>query len=482
MFVTHGPLDPEEDNFIGRVTELEKMERWLATVRKYGAVVGARQTGKTSLLLKFRHDLQAKYGFVFVDLMELHGADVAHCYRRLSKEILEQLEDVLDSKELEPATTGAEFHDFLAEVAQRSHPPRLTLILDEVGALPKETAQSLANTVRSVFNQRHIQRALGKFVFIFSGSTGILEWTSGETSPIKNVTEILYVPDFSPDETAELITTGLEEEGLAADSAIGYRIYEWTHGHPYLSQRMGALMLEIVEEGHPLAIELVDRAVERLQLGDVNLQHIINKLRADSEAKAKVGEILQPGSQVHFSRNDPILSQLEIIGVIRSEKGRCVIRNRIYDLVLTELLPPDEPPEVPPEEFRYDAFISYSHENSAWVRNTLLPRLEHEGLRVCIDFRDFEPGAYSLTEMERAVLESRKTLLVLTPDYLASEWAEFENILSSTLDPAARERRVIPLLLKPCEPPLRVRALNYLDFTESHEIEFQFQRLVATIC
>jgi predicted ATPase len=306
-------------------------------VRNYGAVVGARQTGKTSLLLKLRHDLQAKYGFVFVDLMMLHGVDVAQCYRRLSKEIMEQLEDMLDSEGLEAATTGADFHDFLEEVARRSRPPRLAIILDEVGALPRETAQSLANTVRSVFSQRHIMQPLDKFVFIFSGATDILEWSSGETSPLRNVTENLYVPDLNPDETAELITTGLEEQGLTVDLAVSARVYDWTHGHPYLSQRLGALMLEMVEEGHSLAVELVDKAVERLETGDVNLQHLISSLQADSGDQAKVGEILQPGSHVHFSRNDPILLRLEVGGVIRSEKGRCVIRNRIYEDCLQPL-------------------------------------------------------------------------------------------------------------------------------------------------
>jgi hypothetical protein len=140
---------------------------------------------------------------------------------------------------------------------------------------------------------------------------------------------------------------------------------------------------------------------------------------------------------------------------------------------------PAEP--VTSDRHDYDAFISYSHRNQEWVRGWLLPRLEEAGLRVLIDFRDFEPGAPVLTEMERAVLQSQKTLLVLTPDYLASEWAEFENILASTLDPAARRRRVIPLLLKPCELPLRIRTLTYLDFTQPSEVDFQLQRLIRAI-
>ncbi|MBN1979335.1 MAG: TIR domain-containing protein [Anaerolineae bacterium] len=136
--------------------------------------------------------------------------------------------------------------------------------------------------------------------------------------------------------------------------------------------------------------------------------------------------------------------------------------------------------EAPSDQPKYDAFISYSHRDKEWVRDWLLPRLEKEGLSVCADFRDFEPGAPSVTEMERAVQQSRKTLLVLTPNYLASEWAEFESILAATLDPAARERRVIPLLLEQCELPLRIRSLTYLDFAGSDR-EFPLQRLLAAV-
>lgn len=137
-------------------------------------------------------------------------------------------------------------------------------------------------------------------------------------------------------------------------------------------------------------------------------------------------------------------------------------------------MPPD--PALP-----YDVFLSYSHRDATWVRSVLLPKLEANGLRVCIDVRDFALGAPLITEIERAVSQSRKTLLVLTPDYLASEWAEFENILVATLDPAARARRLLPLLLKPADLPLRIRALNYLDFSQGAEEAFLWQRLVAAL-
>lgn len=130
---------------------------------------------------------------------------------------------------------------------------------------------------------------------------------------------------------------------------------------------------------------------------------------------------------------------------------------------------------------KYDVFISYSHKDENWVYSQLLTYLESKKISVCIDFRDFHVGAPSITEMERAVIQSRKTIIVLTPNYVKSAWAEFENILVQTLDPAAHSRTLLPILVKPCDLPLRIKALNYLDFTQPDKVSFQLDRLVNAI-
>ena len=131
--------------------------------------------------------------------------------------------------------------------------------------------------------------------------------------------------------------------------------------------------------------------------------------------------------------------------------------------------------------YRYDVFISYSHQDKEWVKGTLLPRLEEAGLRVHIDYRDFELGVPSLVNMENGVERSRKTLLVLTPNWVASEWGEFEALLIQTKDPAGRGRRILPLMVQPCELPARLQVFTYLDLTNPVEFDFQIQRLVTTI-
>jgi hypothetical protein len=116
-------------------------------------------------------------------------------------------------------------------------------------------------------------------------------------------------------------------------------------------------------------------------------------------------------------------------------------------------------------EYKYDAFISYSHRDEEWVTGTLLPRLEGAGLRVCIDFRDFVAGKPALLNMQDAAKNSRHTVLVLTPAWVESEWTFYESLLTRTSDPAGLQRRTVPLRLQPCELPEFISMLTWVDFT-----------------
>lgn len=130
---------------------------------------------------------------------------------------------------------------------------------------------------------------------------------------------------------------------------------------------------------------------------------------------------------------------------------------------------------------KYDVFISYSSRDKDWVRRELLTRIEQAGLKAFIDFRDFTRGAPSIKECERGVLDCRKTLLVLTPNYVASEWTEFENFMVQTLSPTNRDLRMIPLLRATCEKPLRIATLTHIDFTDDADHELAWRQLLTAL-
>lgn len=85
------------------------------------------------------------------------------------------------------------------------------------------------------------------------------------------------------------------------------------------------------------------------------------------------------------------------------------------------------------ENCTYDAFVSYNSSDELWVMNELLPNLEGNGssLKLCLHHRDFEPGRYIIDNIVSAVYSSRKTICVVSRNFLNSEWCSLEIQMAS---------------------------------------------------
>lgn len=78
-------------------------------------------------------------------------------------------------------------------------------------------------------------------------------------------------------------------------------------------------------------------------------------------------------------------------------------------------------------DYDYDAFVSFAEEDRSFVLEELVPMLETEkGLHLNIHCRDFIPGQPIAKNIIDAIQRSRKTVLVLTPEFLASTWCRYE--------------------------------------------------------
>ncbi|KAK3602706.1 hypothetical protein CHS0354_017148 [Potamilus streckersoni] len=99
---------------------------------------------------------------------------------------------------------------------------------------------------------------------------------------------------------------------------------------------------------------------------------------------------------------------------------------------------------------KWDAFISYkSHEiDEAFVVRTLYPKLEKElGFKLCLHFRDFVPGESIVNNIINAVENSRRTIIILSPRYLESEFTQFEY-QKAQHEMLKKKHRIIPVLLE----------------------------------
>ncbi|XP_034466584.1 toll-like receptor 21 [Hippoglossus hippoglossus] len=85
------------------------------------------------------------------------------------------------------------------------------------------------------------------------------------------------------------------------------------------------------------------------------------------------------------------------------------------------------------ENCKYDAFISYNSSDEQWVMDQLVPNLEGNGssFKLCLHHRDFELGRDIVDNIVSAVYSSRKTICVVSRNFLQSEWCSLEIQLAS---------------------------------------------------
>jgi WD40 repeat protein len=108
--------------------------------------------------------------------------------------------------------------------------------------------------------------------------------------------------------------------------------------------------------------------------------------------------------------------------------------------------------------------VVHAERDHAWVHGFLLPELGlPEG--AVVTPADFAPGASRVAEVERAIEGARVVVLVLTPAFLGDTWSELGELLASHARVLAGDGRLVPLLLEPCELPLRLDFLVPVDCT-----------------
>ena len=93
-------------------------------------------------------------------------------------------------------------------------------------------------------------------------------------------------------------------------------------------------------------------------------------------------------------------------------------------------------------------YISYTDQMSEWVRNELKPLIEswHSAFRV-ITHEDSMISGFSVSgERHRPILEADKIVIVVSSDYVTSEWRVYELEYAIHRKPALLNGRIVPIL------------------------------------
>ncbi|MFL6197625.1 MAG: toll/interleukin-1 receptor domain-containing protein [Thermoanaerobaculia bacterium] len=109
-----------------------------------------------------------------------------------------------------------------------------------------------------------------------------------------------------------------------------------------------------------------------------------------------------------------------------------------------------------------NVFISYSHADRPWAE-WIAWILEEAGHSVVLDIWDFRPGEHFVLEMDRAAAGTGRTIIVLSENYLRSEYTQPEWAAAFAEDPSGERRKLIPIRVEPCQPRGLLRSIIYVD-------------------
>ena len=113
-------------------------------------------------------------------------------------------------------------------------------------------------------------------------------------------------------------------------------------------------------------------------------------------------------------------------------------------------------------------------------------RIEHEPykdrkLRCFFAEWDIELGENILLKIEKSMAKSRFVGIIMSPEWLKSDWTTLERVIPVYEDPAGLKGKIIPILRCDCEIPPSIRILKWLDFRTDRNFEREATKLISRL-
>lgn len=113
-------------------------------------------------------------------------------------------------------------------------------------------------------------------------------------------------------------------------------------------------------------------------------------------------------------------------------------------------------------------FFSYSRLDSTFALR-LATDLRNAGMDIWIDRLDIRPGQPWDKEIQRALMNTDKVLVILSESSVESD-----NVLNEIYYALDKRKKIIPVKITPCEIPFRLYRLHYIDFTSEYGSSFDY--------
>ena len=338
FFVVGGTVRSDSPSYVKRPADDELFN--LALRSEFCYVLTPRQMGKSSLMVRTaRHLEQQGVRTAIIDLTKIGHVTVDQWYLNLLTELQQSFALSVEPQAWWQAHTSLGpvkcFTNFLREVVLTEIKEQVVIFIDEIDTtLSLPFSDDFFAAIRAMYNARASDPAFQRLTFVLFGVATPSDLIKDRSRAPFNVGQGIDLDDFSRENTRAL-EKGLKDIYPEQGEAIFSRIYHWTNGHPYLTQK---LCLAAAELGNGnLAETDVDQLVDKLFLSnearkESNLQFIQDSIQTSSHQRQLVNLYRQvyAGSGVAEDERSVVQNQLKLFGLVRVENGRLKVRNEIY--------------------------------------------------------------------------------------------------------------------------------------------------------
>lgn len=342
-FVVGGVVPPNSPAYVQRPFEDEAFGHLTSAQGDWVLLLGPRQHGKTSGLLRLRERLEAAgYTVPWLDMQAYGGTGE---YSTLLAWVARQVADAVGQERPEPPAGREEDVEAWLLAALAGCEGAVAVIIDEAAAVPAAYRQRFYGQLRALFNARRMRgpdHVLARLTFLFSGTFRPELLIDSDNSPF-NVSKDVTPMDLSLDDARDLART------VGGGELVAYadRAFELVAGQPYLLQLLlDAVAKRTSDEDRTAAF---DATITNLRLGrDRHLTSLFERVLADADTSTVVTELVAAGQAITFSAADPQHRWLVVLGVAQQSDGQLYFRNSLYREFAAgspQLTPEDRPIE-----------------------------------------------------------------------------------------------------------------------------------------
>ncbi len=361
IYTVGGTVQAGGGIYIKRKADDELLE--LCRQGEFAFILSSRQVGKSSLMVRTAQQLEKEnIRSVTIDLSAI-GVKISQdeWYLGILNEVATtlNLETDIFAWWVQYAQLGPSqrLTNFFKDVLMKEVNEQIVLFFDEIDStLSIPFSDDFYIALRAVYNARSINPDFKRLSFVLVGVAAPSDLISDNKRTPFNIGRRVEINDFTLAEALPL-AEGLGEQAVQVLTWV----FQYTGGHPYLTQRLCAYLANSKETLDEQAIAI---AVDRLFTGeqgkqDNNLQFVRDMLSArspDVTMVLKTYKDIRSGKKVIDDERSITKAHLKLSGLVRSEKGILRVRNEIYNTVFN----PQWIQENTPKNWQKIALISLS--------------------------------------------------------------------------------------------------------------------------